>query len=58
MKATDDLCFGSQIKISPYFDATVRWGAKGFSLYSHMYIRRDFGDPKRIFLFGERSNPV
>ena len=25
--------FGTQIRKSPYFDATVRWGAKGFSVY-------------------------
>jgi len=37
--------FGTQIRKSPYFDATVRWGAKGFSVYNHMYIPRDFGDP-------------
>ena len=41
--------FGTQIRKSPYFDATVRWGAKGFSVYNHMYIPRDFGDPNRIF---------
>ena len=37
--------FGTQIRKSPYFDATVRWGAKDFSVYNHMYIPRDFGDP-------------
>lgn len=37
--------FGTQIRKSPYFDATVRWGATGFSVYNHMYIPRDFGDP-------------
>jgi len=37
--------FGAQIRQSPYFDATLRWGAKGFSVYNHMYIPRDFGDP-------------
>ena len=34
---------------SPYFDATVRWGAQGFSVYNHMYIPRDFGDPEQNF---------
>ena len=38
--------FGTQIRKSPYFDATVRWGAKAFSVYNHMYIPRDFGDPE------------
>ena len=41
--------FGTQIRKSPYFDATVRWGAKDFSVYNHMYIPRDFGDPERNF---------
>ncbi|MGH1538864.1 MAG: glycine cleavage T C-terminal barrel domain-containing protein [Arenicella sp.] len=37
--------FGTQVRKSPYFDATMRWGAKDFSVYNHMYIPRDFGDP-------------
>ena len=41
--------FGTQIRKSPYFDATVRWGAKDFSVYNHMYIPRDFGDPVENF---------
>lgn len=41
--------FGTQIRQSPYFDATVRWGAKDFSVYNHMYIPRDFGDPVQNF---------
>ena len=41
--------FGTQIRKSPYFDATVRWGATGFSVYNHMYIPRDFGDPQQNF---------
>jgi aminomethyltransferase len=49
MKKTDDFGFGTQIRKSPYFDATVRWGAKGFSVYNHMYIPRDFGDPEQNF---------
>ena len=44
MMQSDDFGFGTQIRKSPYFDATVRWGAKGFSVYNHMYIPRDFGD--------------
>ncbi|OWY11304.1 glycine cleavage system protein T [Thioclava sp. F42-5] len=48
MKA-DEFGFGTQIRKSPYFDATVRWGAKGFSVYNHMYIPRDFGDPEQNF---------
>ena len=49
MTQTHDFGFGTQIRKSPYFDATVRWGAKGFSVYNHMYIPRDFGDPVQNF---------
>lgn len=49
MTHADDFGFGTQIRKSPYFDATVRWGAKGFSVYNHMYIPRDFGDPVQNF---------
>ena len=45
----DEFGFGTQIRKSPYFDATVRWGAQGFSVYNHMYIPRDFGDPEQNF---------
>ncbi|MBS0124171.1 glycine cleavage T C-terminal barrel domain-containing protein [Thetidibacter halocola] len=45
----DEFGFGTQIRKSPYFDATVRWGARGFSVYNHMYIPRDFGDPEQNF---------
>jgi aminomethyltransferase len=44
-----DFGFGTQIRKSPYFDATVRWGASGFSVYNHMYIPRDFGNPEENF---------
>ena len=44
-----DFGFGTQIRKSPFFEATVRWGAKSFSVYNHMYIPRDFGDPERNF---------
>lgn len=49
MAQFDDFGFGTQIRKSPYFDATVRWGAKAFSVYNHMYIPRDFGDPEQNF---------
>jgi len=44
-----EFSFGTQVRKSPYFDATVKWGAKGFSVYNHMYIPRDFGDPVQNF---------
>jgi len=49
MTQADDFGFGTQIRKSPYFEATVRWGAQGFSVYNHMYIPRDFGDPEQNF---------
>jgi glycine cleavage system aminomethyltransferase T len=49
MTQSHEFGFGTQIRKSPYFDATVRWGAKQFSVYNHMYIPRDFGDPEQNF---------
>ena len=40
--------FRNPIRKSPYFDATVRWGARDFSVYNHMHIP-DFGDPEQNF---------
>ena len=41
--------FGTQIRKSPFFDATVRWGAQEFSVYNHMYIPRNFTNPEHNF---------
>ena len=49
MSTANQFSFGTQIRKSPYFEATLRWGAKGFSVYNHMYIPRDFGDPEQNF---------
>lgn len=49
MNQSAEFGFGTQIRKSPYFDATVRWGAQAFSVYNHMYIPRDFGDPEQNF---------
>lgn len=49
MSQSQDFGFGTQIRKSPYFDATLRWGARDFSVYNHMYIPRDFGDPAQNF---------
>ena len=46
---TKDFGFGTQIRKSPFFDGTVRWGATDFSVYNHMYIPRSFGDPEQNF---------
>lgn len=44
-RQSDDVGFGTQIRKSPFFDATLKSGARAFSVYNHMYIPRDFGDP-------------
>jgi len=41
----DGVGFGTQVRKSPFFDATLESGARAFSVYNHMYIPRDFGDP-------------
>ena len=46
---SDQFGFGTQIRKSPFFDATVRSGPTGFSVYNHMYIPRDFGSPEQNF---------
>ncbi len=48
-KQETEIVFGTQIRKSPYFDATLRWGAQGYSVYNHMFIPRDFGDPEQNF---------
>ena len=49
MSNSNDFGFGTQIRKSPFFEATVKWGAKDFSVYNHMYIPRDFGNPEENF---------
>ena len=44
-----DFGCGTQIRKSPFFNGTVRWGATDFSVYNHMYIPRSFGDPEQNF---------
>ena len=49
MKDKKDFGFGTQIRKSPFFESTVKWGATGFSVYNHMYIPRDFGNAEENF---------
>jgi len=49
MQNKKDFGFGTQIRKSPYFNSTVKWGATGFLVYNHMYIPRDFGDTEQNF---------
>ena len=41
--------YGTQIRKSPFYNSTINSGVKGFSVYNHMYIPRDFGDPEENF---------
>ena len=49
IEENDNVGFGMQIRKSPYFQATERWGAKSYSVYNHMYIPRSFGNPEENF---------
>ena len=40
--------FGTQVRKSP-FRRRPALGCEGFSVYNHMYIPRDFGDPVQNF---------
>lgn len=46
---TNQTEFGCQIRKSPYFAATQRYGCTGYSVYNHMYIPRSFGDAQANF---------
>ena len=32
------ISFGTRIRKSPFFDSTVKWGVKGFTVYNRMYM--------------------
>ncbi len=38
--------FGSRIRQSPYFAATLRWGAREFSVYNRTCMPVSYGDPQ------------
>jgi len=40
---------GPNLRKSPYFDATVADGVKAFSVYNHMYLPAQFGNPQREY---------
>lgn len=42
---TLDIAIGANLRKSPYFEATLRAGARSFSVYNHMLIPAHFGDP-------------
>ncbi|MBI4523895.1 MAG: glycine cleavage system protein T [Deltaproteobacteria bacterium] len=36
---------GARIRRSPYFEATQRYGCKGYTVYNHMYLPNFYDDP-------------
>ena len=40
-----EVAIGSNVRKSPYYDATVADGVKSFSVYNHMFAPAHFGDP-------------
>ena len=42
---TPALSIGPRVRKSPYFDATMRAGAKTFTVYNHMYMPTCYSDP-------------
>ncbi len=39
------LSIGPRVRKSPYFDATLRHGAKAFTIYNHMFMPTVYSDP-------------
>lgn len=38
------ISFGPRVRKSPFFEATLRHGAKSFSVYNHTYLATSYGD--------------
>lgn len=39
------ISFGPRVRKSPYFDATLRYGAKSFTIYNHVYMPTCYTSP-------------
>lgn len=39
------IVFGSRVRKSPFFDATIAGGVTAFTIYNHMYMPSSYGDP-------------
>ena len=46
---TAQIVFGPRVRKSPYFDATLRWGATAFTIYNHTYLPASYGDNVRDY---------
>ena len=40
-----EVTIGSRLRTSPFYDATIRAGARSFTVYNRMYMPTGFGDP-------------
>ncbi len=38
MNSNPEITFGTRIRKSPFFDSTIKWGVKGFTVYNKMYM--------------------
>ena len=43
-RVSTTLYFGPWYRRSPFFDATIRHGAKAFDIYNHMYLPAEYDD--------------
>ena len=41
---------GTRIRKSPYFDSTIKYGVKAFTIYNKMYLPAGFSDPTEEYL--------
>tara|TARA_A100000164_G_scaffold347139_1_gene348341 strand:- start:232 stop:1389 length:1158 start_codon:yes stop_codon:yes gene_type:complete len=40
---------GARIRKSPYFDSTIKYGVRGFTIYNKMYLPTGFSDPEKEY---------
>ena len=38
MNSNPEISFSTRIRKSPFFDSTMKWGCKGFTVYNRMYM--------------------
>ena len=38
MNTNPEITFGTRIRKSPYFDSTIKWGVKAFTIYNRMFM--------------------
>lgn len=40
---------GSRVRKSPYYDSTLKYGVKGFTIYNKMYLPTGFSNPEKEY---------